>query len=91
LGRVILWQAAANKPPPTVDLELDWLELGSASNAEVEPWIADYDDVNQVDYLESHAETDWQEDLEKALKESDREVAKNGNKDYISDQSALSS
>ena len=82
-------KAAADKPPATVNLELDWLKLGSATNAEVESWIAEYDEVNQIDYLESHAETDWQENLEQALAEADREVAANGNADYISDQAIV--
>ncbi|GAB3668269.1 alkaline phosphatase PhoX [Halopiger thermotolerans] len=85
-ARVTNDAAAKNEPPAEVDLEIEWLELGTASNAEVESWIADYDDVTQVDYLETHAETDWQEDLETALREADEEVAKNGNRDYITDE-----
>lgn len=73
-------------PPAEVPLELDWLELGSASNAEVESWIAEYDKITQVDYLETHAETDWKENLDAALREADEEVAKNGNQDYITDE-----
>ncbi|WP_029601464.1 alkaline phosphatase PhoX [Natronobacterium lacisalsi] len=69
-----------------VDLDVEWLPLGTASNAEVESWIAEYDDVTQVDYLETHAETDWAEDLEQALLEADEEVAINGNQDYITDE-----
>ncbi|ELZ06761.1 alkaline phosphatase PhoX [Natrialba aegyptia] len=68
------------------DLAVEWLELGTASNAEVESWIAEYDGVTQVDYLETHAETDWEEDLETALAEADEEVAINGNRDYITDE-----
>jgi len=78
-------KAAKEKPPADVDLELDWIELGSASNGEVESWIAEYDGITQIDYLESHADTDWEEDLPTALEEADREVAENGNEDYISD------
>jgi secreted PhoX family phosphatase len=77
--------AAATKPPAKVDLEIEWIELGTACNREVERWIAEYDDVTQVDYLD-HAETDWEEDLETALEEADRAVAENGNEDYISDE-----
>ncbi|AHF98653.1 hypothetical protein HALLA_07105 [Halostagnicola larsenii XH-48] len=73
-------------PVAETDLEVEWLELGSASNAEVESWITDYDDVTQVDYLETHAETDWEDDLEAALAEADEEVAINGNRDYITDE-----
>ncbi|ELZ13623.1 hypothetical protein C479_02221 [Halovivax asiaticus JCM 14624] len=68
------------------DLDVEWLELGTASNAEVESWIADYDDVTQIDYLETHAETDWEEDLEAALAEADETVAIEGNQDYITDE-----
>jgi secreted PhoX family phosphatase len=81
--------AAAMNPPAAVNLEIEWLELGSATNSEVESWIAEYDDVTQVDYLESHAETDWEEDLEAALEEADREVVESGNKDYIPDETIV--
>ncbi|WP_207591076.1 alkaline phosphatase PhoX [Halomontanus rarus] len=73
-------------PVAETDLEVEWLELGTASNAEIESWIADYDDVTQVDYLETHAETDWREDLEGALMEADETVAIDGNRDYITDE-----
>ncbi len=77
--------AAAENPPAEVDLEIEWIPLGRACNREVERWIAEYDDVTQVDYLE-HPDIDWEEDLEGALEEADRAVAENGNKDYISDE-----
>ncbi|ELY50870.1 hypothetical protein C492_21872 [Natronococcus jeotgali DSM 18795] len=73
-------------PVGATDLEVEWLALGTASNAEVESWIADYDDVTQVDYLETHAETDWEDDLEAALAEADEKVAVDGNRDYITDE-----
>ncbi|NUB90755.1 DUF839 domain-containing protein [Haloterrigena sp. SYSU A121-1] len=73
-------------PVAETDLDIEWLPLGTASNAEVEAWISDYDDVTQVDYLETHAETDWADDLEQALREADEEVAVNGNQDYIADE-----
>ncbi|QFU82713.1 alkaline phosphatase PhoX [Natronorubrum aibiense] len=79
-------EAARELPPAAVDLEIEWLELGHASNREIESWIADYDDITQVDYLETHAETDWETDLETALEEADREVVENGNQDYITDE-----
>jgi len=69
--------------PATTALSIDWLALGRATNREVESWIADYDDLTQVDYLETHAETDWREDLDAALEEADREVVANGNRDYV--------
>jgi secreted PhoX family phosphatase len=79
-------EAAADNPPAEVDLELDWIELGSASNGEAAEWIAEYDDVDQVCYLETHAETDWQEDFETALEEADKAVVENGNQNYIADE-----
>ncbi|ELY70985.1 hypothetical protein C489_01466 [Natrinema versiforme JCM 10478] len=76
-------------PVAETPLEIEWLELGTASNAEVDSWIADYDDVTQVDYLETHAETDWEADLETALAEADEAVAINGNQDYITDEEVV--
>ncbi|MFC6837059.1 alkaline phosphatase PhoX [Halomarina ordinaria] len=70
--------------PADVNLEVEWLEMGHASNAEIEQWISTYDDVTQVHYLEAHAETDWREDLETALEEADRAVVEGGNRSYIS-------
>jgi len=81
--------AAKGSDPGEVNLELEWTELGNATNSEVESWIAEYDDVSQVDYLEEHASTDWREDLPTALDEADREVVANGNRSYISDQEIL--
>ena len=73
-------------PVAETDLDIEWLPLGTASNAEVESWIGEYDDITQVDYLETHAETDWREDLERALREADEAVAIDGNRDYITDE-----
>jgi len=83
-------EAASGDSPADVPLEIEWLELGHATNAEVESWIADYDGITQVDYLESH--TDWSEGdevTEEVLKEADLEVIENGNQDYISDAEIL--
>ncbi len=82
-------RAAKSLPPAAVNLGIEWLELGTATNAEVESWIAEYDDVTQVDYLETHAETDWEDDLETALEEADRDVAENGNRDYVTDEEVV--
>jgi secreted PhoX family phosphatase len=79
-------EAASGASPAEVNLQLEWMAMAHATNREVHEWIAEYDDVSQVDYLESHAETDWEKDLERALHEADREVAENGNRDYISDE-----
>jgi secreted PhoX family phosphatase len=78
--------AATDASPADVDLEIEWIELGSASNGQVESWIAEYDDITQVDYLKTHAE-DWTEGdavTASVLEEADREVVANGNQDYIS-------
>ena len=68
--------------PKDAVIELEWLELGSATNGEVLSWIEEYDDVDQLDYFK-HADTQWWEDYDQALAEADREVARNGNQDYI--------
>lgn len=75
--------------PAKTPLEIEWIELGHASNEEVERWIATYDDITQQHYLETHAETNWREDLDAALEEADREVIKNGNQNYISNQEII--
>jgi len=83
-------EAASGRSPAEVPLEVEWLPLGSATNREVESWVAEYDDVTQVDYLESH--TDWSEGedvTEDVLKAADLEVIENGNSDYISDEAIL--
>ncbi|SFL58814.1 protein of unknown function [Halogranum rubrum] len=89
VAKVTNQEAAANEPPAEVNLELDWIELGHASNAEVAEWIAEYDDVDQVCYLETHAETDWREDFEQALMEADKAVVEGGNQSYVSDEEIL--
>jgi secreted PhoX family phosphatase len=76
--------AAKKQPPAEVNLEFEWMELGSATNSEVESWIAQYDDVTQVDYLEAHA--DWSQGEEvtpTVLEAADREVIENGNQNYV--------
>ncbi len=72
--------------PAEVSLEVEWIPLGRASNAECEEWIAEYDDVTQTDYLETHADTDWEDDLEAAIEEADLEVIENGNQNYITNE-----
>ena len=79
-------EAGQRNSPADVPLEVEWLPLGHATNAEVESWIAEYDDVTQVDYLEAHAETNWADDPAAALREADLNVIKNGNQNYISNE-----
>ncbi|MDS0281619.1 alkaline phosphatase PhoX [Haloarcula onubensis] len=76
----------ARDSPAQTPLSVEWLELGTATNAEVESWIAEYDDVTQVDYLEAHAETDWEDDLDAALAEADRAVVEGGNQNYVTNE-----
>jgi len=69
--------------PASVPLEVEWLPLGHATNGEVESWIGAYDGVTQIDYLETHAETDWQADPAAAIREADLEVLEHGNQNYV--------
>ena len=50
-------KSGSRASPADVDLEVEWIPLGHASNAECEAWISEYDDVTQEDYLEAHAES----------------------------------
>jgi secreted PhoX family phosphatase len=79
-------EAGQRNSPADTNLEIEWIPLGHAANGEVESWIAEYDDVTQVDYLETHADTDWQEDPAAAIKEADLEVIENGNRNYITNE-----
>jgi hypothetical protein len=42
-----------------------------------------------VDYLEAHAETDWQDDPAAALREADLAVIENGNRNYITNEAIV--
>lgn len=79
-------EAAKRNSPADVNLEFEWLELGHAANDEVEEWISEYDEVTQVDYLETHADTDWEDDLDTALEEADKAVVEDGNRNYITNE-----
>jgi len=82
--------AAKNQPPAEVTLEFEWLAMGHASNREIEEWIAAYDDVTQVDYLETHADWTGGDEVTPAVIEAaDREVIENGNQNYITDAEIL--
>jgi secreted PhoX family phosphatase len=82
-------EAGERNSPADVNLEVEWIELGHASNREVAFWIAEYDGITQVDYLATHADTDWREDIETALEEADREVVENGNRDYVANEEVV--
>jgi secreted PhoX family phosphatase len=80
--------AAERNSPSDVTLELEWIPLGHATNREVEEWVADYDGISQIDYLESHT-LDWTEGDEvtpAVLEEADRRVVRDGNQDYVTDE-----
>jgi secreted PhoX family phosphatase len=72
--------------PAQAPLDVEWMELGTATNREVESWIAEYDGITQADYLETHAETDWRTDFDAALEEADRAVVESGNRDLVTDE-----
>jgi secreted PhoX family phosphatase len=82
--------AAEKNSPADVTLDVEWVELGHASNGEVDSWIADYDDLTQRDYLATHS--DWEQGDEvtaEVLEAADREVVENGNQDLVTDQEIL--
>mgnify|MGYP000109068729 CR=1 FL=1 len=79
-------EAGQRNSPAQTPLEVEWLELGHATNGEVESWIAEYDGITQADYLETHAETDWQADPAAAIREADLAVIENGNRNYITNE-----
>jgi hypothetical protein len=77
--------------PAQTPLEVEWIEMGHATNGEVESWIAEYDDVTQVDYLTAHTdytESELGQDVaySQAVKEADLEVIENGNENYITNE-----
>jgi secreted PhoX family phosphatase len=76
--------------PADVALDVEWIPLGHASNAECEEWIAEYDDVTQFDYLDVHAPSEgWKrgrQPIEQAVRQADREVIRNGNQNYITNE-----
>ena len=73
--------------PAQTPLDVEWLELGHATNGEVESWIAEYDDVTQGDYLSVHADWEDGDDVtDEVLKQADLEVIENGNRNYITNE-----
>ncbi len=77
--------AEGRASPAVTPLDFEWLPLGHASQRECEEWISEFDDVNQVDYLETHTEN-WSEGDEvtdAVLSEADQNVVESGNQDYI--------
>nr|WP_318566662.1 alkaline phosphatase PhoX [Salinigranum marinum] len=84
-------ESGTRASPAEINLEIEWIPLGHASNAECEEWIAEYDGVTQLDYLEAHTAdgTDVVGNLSAALKEADLEVIENGNQNYITNEEVL--
>jgi len=79
--------AGQRNSPATTNLAVEWLQLGHATNGEVESWIAEYDGVTQGDYLGAHS--DWEDGdavTDEVLKQADLEVIENGNQNYISNE-----
>jgi len=84
-------ESGTRASPADVNLEIEWIPLGHAANAECEEWIAAYDDVTQLDYLEAHTAdgADVVGNLDAALKEADLEVIENGNRNYVTNEEIL--
>jgi len=85
--------SGSRNSPAQTPLSVEWIEMGHATNGEVESWIAEYDDVTQVDYLTAH--TDYSEDdlgtnvaISEAVKEADLTVLQSasGNQNYITNE-----
>jgi len=73
--------------PAEATLDVEWLELGHATNGEVDAWIAEYDDVTQGDYLRAHADWESGDDVtDEVLKQADLDVIENGNRNYITNE-----
>jgi secreted PhoX family phosphatase len=87
--------ASGSRSSPTeIDLDVEWIELGHATNREVKGWIDEFDDLTQMDYLTTHTDYDASAigtdvAVGQALKEADLEVIENGNQDIITDQEIL--
>ncbi|MBV0900900.1 alkaline phosphatase PhoX [Haloarcula salina] len=80
-------ESDSRNSPAQTPLDVEWLELGHATNGEVESWIAEYDDVTQADYLSAHA--DWEEGDEvtaETIKQADLTVIENGNQNYVANE-----
>jgi len=84
-------EAGERNSPAQTPLEVEWLELGHATNGEVAEWIAEYDDITQVDYITAH--TDYSESeigsdvaVSDAVREADLEVIANGNQNYVTNE-----
>lgn len=45
-------QGPVGGDPANVSFELEWVELGHATDAEIEEWIAAYDDITQAEYTQ---------------------------------------
>lgn len=50
-----LTQDAGSNEPQTTGFDVEWIEMGSANNDEVEAWIAAFDDIDTSDYVEDQS------------------------------------
>lgn len=58
-------QGPVGGDPADVGFQLEWVELGHASNEEIEGWIAEYDDVTQADYVDGETSYITDEEVER--------------------------
>lgn len=47
-----LTQDTGSDEPQTTGFDVNWVELGHASNSDIEAWIAEYDAVSEADYVD---------------------------------------
>ena len=89
-------EAGQRNSPAQTPLEVEWIELGHATNGEVESWVAEYDDVTQADYITEH--TEYSEDeigtdvaVSDAVKEADLTLLQSasGNQSYITNEEII--
>ncbi|EMA01851.1 protein of unknown function [Haloarcula vallismortis] len=86
-------EAGQRNSPAQTPLEIEWIELGHATNGEAAEWIAEYDDVTQADYITEHTEYSVDEigtdvSVSDAVREADLTVLQSasGNQSYITNE-----
>ncbi|RKS82500.1 uncharacterized protein DUF839 [Haloarcula quadrata] len=86
-------EAGQRNSPAQTPLEIEWMELGHATNGEAAEWIAEYDDVTQADYITEHTEYSVDEigtdvSVSDAVREADLTVLQSasGNQSYITNE-----
>ena len=53
-----LTQDAGSDEPATTGFDITWIELASGTEAEIEGWIAEYDDIDSSDFIADNAATE---------------------------------